>query len=153
MSDRAPDRSHTAPPGELLLAPGVAVREADLRFTFSRSSGPGGQAVNKLSTKAELRVAIQNIHGLDDTAIARLRRLAGRRLTSEDDIVIQSDQSRSQRMNRNHCIDRLKELVLRAVTVPKRRKKTKPSRAANERRLKQKREQSEKKSLRQSKPQ
>jgi ribosome-associated protein len=137
------------PDNRIPLAPGVSIAPSDVQVSFSRSSGPGGQAVNKLSTKAELRVALATIDGLDEAAIARLRRLAGQRLTSEDVIIIQADSNRSQRRNREEAMDRLREMVLRAATPPKRRKKTRPSRGAVERRLQHKREQSEKKQRRQ----
>ena len=133
---------------DLQLAPGVWIAPGDVRVSFSRSSGPGGQAVNKLSTKAELRVSLDAIAGLTDDALLRLRRLAGQRLTDEDEIVIQADTNRSQRRNRDEAIDRFRQLVLRAATPPKRRKKTRPSRAVIERRLQAKREQSERKKRR-----
>src|SRR5690606_23893594 len=78
------------------FAPGVSVARSDLRFTFSRSGGPGGQAVNKLSTRAELRVAVDAIEGVDDAAAARLRRLAGKRLNQSDEIVLHAETYRSQ---------------------------------------------------------
>ncbi len=130
------------------LAPGVTIAPADVRVSFSRSGGPGGQAVNKLSTKAELRVHLVAIQGLSDAAMVRLRRLAGQRLTQEDELVIHADTNRSQRRNREEAMDRFRELVLRAATPPKRRKKTKPSKGAIERRLQAKREHSEKKQRR-----
>lgn len=135
-------------PGAIQLAPGAWIMPDRLRLSYARSSGPGGQSVNKVNTKAELRVSVMDIQGLHDTAAARLRRLAGSRLTQDDELVIQADTSRSQRQNRMECEDRLRELLLRALTPPKPRKKTKPSKAAKERRLKAKREQSEKKSRR-----
>lgn len=133
---------------DIALAPGVRIAPVDVRVSFSRSSGPGGQAVNKLSTKAELRVSLSAIQGLAEPALARLRRLAGQRLTDADELVIHADTHRSQRRNREEAMERFRELVLRAATPPKRRKKTKPSRAVIERRLQAKREQSEKKQRR-----
>lgn len=138
-----------SPDNSISLAPGVTVAPADIQVTFACSSGPGGQAVNKLNTKAELRVRLDAIAGLNDAAIARLRRLAGQRLTQEDEILIHADTNRSQRRNRDEAMERLRELVLRAATPPKRRKKTRPSRSAVERRLQAKRERSEKKQRRQ----
>ncbi|MBT8486729.1 MAG: aminoacyl-tRNA hydrolase [Phycisphaerales bacterium] len=144
--------SETVPPEESpsteRLAPGVWVARNDLRFTFTRSQGPGGQAVNKLSTAAQLRVPVDAIRGLDERALRRLRRLAGRRLTADDEIMIQSQESRSQLKNRQRCMERLRSLVLHARVVPKIRKKTKPSRAMIQRRLDAKRRLKEKKSRR-----
>src|SRR5262245_22614786 len=119
-----------------------------LRFDFSRASGPGGQAVNKISSRAQLHVAIADIRGLDQHAAARLRRLAGRRLTLDDELVIQAQTHRSQHDNKQECIDRLSDLVAAALVRPKARKKSKPSRGMIERRLESKRRQSHKKNLR-----
>lgn len=132
------------------LGPRASVRSDNLRFTFSRSSGPGGQNVNKVNTRAELRVSVVDLRGLDEGARLRLRALAGRRLTADDQIVLASDEHRSQRANKETCLDRLRELVLQALVVPRRRRKTKPSRASRERRLEGKRRESEKKSQRRS---
>jgi ribosome-associated protein len=130
------------------IAPGVRIAPGGRRFTFSRSSGPGGQAVNKLSTRATLRVAVADLRGLDEHAAHRLRTLAGARLTQGDEIVISSDTSRSQLDNKNACVARLAAMVRQALVRPKIRKKRKPTRSMIEKRLKSKRRQSEKKSLR-----
>lgn len=116
---------------------------------FVRSSGPGGQSVNKLSTKAELRLPLHTLRNISDAALSRLRRFAGQRLTQNDELLIQAEDSRSQRENRDACFARLRTLVIKAATLPKKRKKTRPGRAARERRLKQKKEQGEKKQRRQ----
>jgi ribosome-associated protein len=134
------------------LAPGVFVRPEHLDYSFVRSSGPGGQAVNKLNTAVQLRVAIGAIEGLTGRAVDRLRRMAGQRLTNDDELLIQAQTHRSQLENRRACLQRLRHLVTEAVREPKRRKKTRPSRAMIERRLKQKKEQSEKKSRRRWSP-
>jgi len=126
------------------------VHRSDLHFSFSRSSGPGGQNVNKLSTRAELRILILKIVGLDDHAAQRLRVMAGRRLTQDDEIALVADGSRSQLDNKAETIKRFTELVLQAMVRPKTRRKTKPSRGAKERRLSGKKREGEKKSLRQT---
>ena len=130
------------------IAPGVRIAPGGLRFTFSRSSGPGGQAVNKISTRATLRVAVADILGLDDHAAHRLRTAAGARLTKGDEIVISADTSRSQLDNKNECIARLAAMVRQAMVRPKIRKKRKPTRSMIEKRLKSKRRHSEKKGQR-----
>lgn len=122
----------------------------DLRFTFARSGGPGGQAVNKISTKANLRVRVGDIHGLDGAAAARLRKAAGRRLTQNDELLISAESHRSQLSNKLECLDRLQQLIAAALIVPKQRRKKKPTRAMIEKRLAGKRQRSEKKKLRQS---
>jgi ribosome-associated protein len=140
------------PPNAEPLAAGVWVHPEDLRYRFTRSSGPGGQAVNKLSTRAELRVAVAAVRGLDDDGRGRLRRLAGRRLTADDEILLHADTHRSQLDNRRACLERLRDLVTRAARRPKRRRRTRPSRAMIERRLTAKRRTSEKKQQRRAPP-
>lgn len=134
------------------FALGVWIERDALRFGFSRASGPGGQAVNKISSRAQLHVSIRDIHGLDDHAAARLRRLAGRRLTQDDELLIQAQTHRSQHDNKQECIDRCSELVRAALVRPKPRKKSKPTRGMIERRLESKRRQSQKKGSRRGRP-
>jgi ribosome-associated protein len=127
------------------LAPGVWVARSDLQFVFVRASGPGGQAVNKLSTQAQLRVPMSAIAGLGARATGRLRRLAGQRLTKTDELLFQAQTHRSQLDNRRACLQRLRELVIAALKEPRPRKKTRPTRAMIEKRLAAKRKQAEKK--------
>jgi ribosome-associated protein len=125
------------------LAPGVTAPASALRWQFARSSGPGGQNVNKVNTKAELWVPVNSISGMTFRAIARLRALAGRRLTISDEIHIAADTERTQESNRAAAQERLRELLIQAMHEPKPRRKTKPSRAAKQRRLDSKRHRSE----------
>ena len=127
------------------LAPGVWVREADLSFAFIRSSGPGGQAVNKVNSAVQMRLPLTAIQGLNEAAVLRLRRLAGQRLTRADELLFQARTHRSQFDNRRACLERLIELVAKAATPPKTRRKVKPTRGMIERRLTAKRRLSEKK--------
>jgi ribosome-associated protein len=120
----------------------VTVASGDARFSFSRSSGPGGQAVNKLSTRAELRVRVEAIIGLSELVQQRLRTLAGRRLTGGDEILITAESERSQLDNRRACVERLRALVTEALAVPKPRRPTKPSRGSVQKRLDTKRRRS-----------
>jgi ribosome-associated protein len=133
----------------ITLAPGVTIPESALRLQYSRSGGPGGQNVNKVNTRVQLWVPLTAITGLSDNAVSRLRTLAGSRLTIADDIHIAAETERTQERNRQAVLDRLRELILTAVKEPRRRRKTKPSRGAKERRLKGKRLRSEIKSRRQ----
>ena len=135
-------------PGRIELAPGAWARESDLRFTFVRSSGPGGQSVNKLSTKAQLRIAVTAIKGLDGAARDRLRALAGRRLVGDDELLLTTDAHRSQQANRRTCLDRLASLVGEAAVAPAPRRPTKPTRASVTRRLETKRRKSQQKQAR-----
>ncbi len=128
------------------------IAPADAKFSFSRSGGPGGQAVNKLSTKAEMRVKVEAIAGLSGSTQARLRRLAGRRLTLRDELLIQSDTHRSQIDNKRACIDRLRTLVVEALNPPKPRKRKRISRAMVQKRLDTKRRRAKKKTARRWRP-
>ncbi|MEM1330491.1 MAG: peptide chain release factor-like protein [Planctomycetota bacterium] len=137
------------------VAPGVFVPEAALRFRYDASSGPGGQHANKVSTRAHLAVRLTDIPVSHPTR-ARLARLGRRWLTPPDaspedplaELRFVSGSQRSQRQNAHECLERLRELVLRAVNPPKPRRPTKPSRGSIERRLKAKKEQSDRKRLR-----
>ena len=132
----------------LATIPGVLIRPGGVRFVFSRSSGPGGQAVNKVSSRATLRICVGDIRGLDELARARVRLLAGSRLTHDDEILISAETSRSQLDNKRFCAERLRDLIIRARIRPKKRKKSRPSRSMIEKRLEGKRRQSHKKNLR-----
>ena len=145
--DPAPQQPAPAAAG-LEIAPGVFVNESDLRFQYARSSGPGGQNVNKLNTKAELWVPIGAIRGLREDAVQRLIALAGKRLTRENEIHIAADTARTQESNRDAVMQRLRELLVQAMHRPKKRKPTRPSAGAKRRRLQEKKQRSEKKSRR-----
>lgn len=143
-----PPRPRQPPPTEgVQLAPNVRVREAALVFTYVASPGPGGQNVNKRATKAQLRLALADL-ALPPAAEARLRALAGGTLTDAGDLLIASDEHRSQRRNRDACLERLADLVRRAMIAPKRRKATKPTRGSVERRLSEKQRRGDTKRLR-----
>ncbi len=129
------------------IAPGVRIPEAVARFSFASSSGPGGQNVNKRATKAELRIALADLP-IPPDARARLETLAGRRLTDAGELVITSDEQRSQAQNRAACLQRLRELLVQALVRPKRRRATRPSRGSVERRLESKRSVSRRKQSR-----
>ena len=130
------------------LAAGVSVPDGAIRFQYARSSGPGGQNVNKVNTKAELWVPVMAISGLSDAARARLRQFAGKRLTQVDKIHIAADTERTQESNRTAVLDRLRELVEKAVHEPKRRRKTKPSAGSRRRRIEAKKKRGETKANR-----
>lgn len=126
--------------GGVEIGPGIVVPESALRFTFSRSSGPGGQNVNKLSTRARMHLSLAALVGVvRPDVIDRLRENAGpSRVTDAGEIVITSDESRSQSMNRQGCLERLRELIVRSLHAPKIRRATKPSRGSKRRRLEDK---------------
>ncbi|WBU90521.1 alternative ribosome rescue aminoacyl-tRNA hydrolase ArfB [Cellulophaga omnivescoria] len=107
----------------------------ELQFKAVRSSGAGGQHVNKVSTKIELTYDLQNSTAVTDKEKERLLLKLSNRLTKENVLLLQCDDSRSQHKNKELAIKRFLELVKSALIVPKKRKKTKPSRSAIEKRL------------------
>ena len=108
--------------------------EGALRFRFVRSSGPGGQNVNKVATAVQLHVTLVDL-GLAPDVLARLRQHAGKRVNTAGELVISAQRFRTQERNRADALERLGEMIARARIVPKLRKATKPTRAAKERRL------------------
>jgi ribosome-associated protein len=113
----------------------VVIPESDFTVSFVRGAGPGGQNVNKVATAAQLRFDLGRTTLLDERAKARLRALAGQRLTGAGDILIIARNHRTQEANRREALARLQDLIARALKVPKPRRATRPTRAANERRL------------------
>ena len=107
----------------------------ELEISFVRSTGPGGQNVNKVATAAQLRFHVGRSTRLDAAAKQRLRRLAGRRLTDADEILIIARSFRTQEGNRRDALERLTALIEAARRAPVPRKATRPTRASKERRL------------------
>ena len=120
----------------------------EFQFTFARSSGPGGQNVNKLNTKALLRWPIRRSKSVPDDVRQRLTAKYRRRVTEEGDFLVVSQRFRDAGRNVADCIEKLRQMLLSVADPPKRRKSTRPSRASVRRRLDQKRKQSEKKQRR-----
>ncbi|MCG6872731.1 MAG: aminoacyl-tRNA hydrolase [Gammaproteobacteria bacterium] len=116
----------------------IELAEEELQFRFVLASGPGGQNVNKVASAAQLRFDTASA-ALPDPVRARLRALAGRRLTREGEIVITAKSYRTRERNRHDAIERLLSLIRQAARPPRTRKKTRPPRASKERRLQEKR--------------
>lgn len=121
------------------VTPTISLRDDELQFQFKLASGPGGQNVNKVATAAELRFDVAGSPSLPEAVRARLRALAGSRMTQEGELLITARRFRSQERNRQDAIERLSALIQKAAEPPKPRIKTKPSRAAKQRRMDEKR--------------
>ena len=131
------------PNSPLELAPGVWAEPRGLRVTFSRAGGPGGQNVNKLNTKALLWLELSALRGMSDRARARLLTLAAPHITAAGEIHLWSATYRTQERNRQSVFEKLRELIVRALVEPKRRRKTRPTAGSRARRLESKRMRSE----------
>ena len=121
----------------------IAIADEELSLRFVRSSGPGGQNVNKVATAVQLRFDAAGSPSLPAEVRARLMRLAGQRLTEDGVLIIDARRFRTQARNRQDALERLKALICRAAEKPKPRKKTRPTRASKQRRLDDKRHRGE----------
>jgi ribosome-associated protein len=130
----------------------ISIEDEELDESFIRSSGPGGQNVNKLATAVQLRFDARRSPSLRNDVAIRLQRLAGRRLTRDGVIVITAQRHRTQERNRQDARDRLFELIREAATPPTIRRPTKPTRASRERRIESKKHRSTIKGQRSGKP-
>ena len=136
----------------LVVTPTLSIDDAEIEEQFIRSSGPGGQNVNKVETAVQIRFDAANSKALSRDVFNRLRTLAGSRMTRDGIIVLTAQSHRSQDRNRKDARNRLAALIARALVPPKRRKPTKPSRAAKQQRLDTKKKRSLVKKSRRQKP-
>jgi ribosome-associated protein len=132
----------------LRINPEISIDEDELTIDFIRSSGPGGQNVNKVATAAQLRFDVFASPTLPEHVKPRLAALAGSRLTNDGVLIIDARRHRTQARNRQDALDRLAELIRQAAHVPRRRRKTRPTAGSRERRLDTKRRHGENKRLR-----
>lgn len=140
-----PPRSNEREESGWLVAGSVRIPLSELRFTFARSSGPGGQNVNKVSSKAQMRWPVAASASLPDEVKERFLKLHASRITSRGELLLSSQRSRDQARNIDDCLEKLRELIAQAAKRPRTRRKTKPGRGAIERRLRSKRTRSARK--------
>jgi ribosome-associated protein len=126
----------------------IYINESEVKESFIRSSGPGGQHVNKVATAVQLRFNAKNSGNISAKVYNRLRAIAGSKLTEDGNLIIVSREHRSQSQNRRVALDKLISLLQQAAKKPKHRTPTRPSQASVEKRLRNKRLQSEKKKSR-----
>jgi ribosome-associated protein len=134
------------------ITPAIFLNESEIYLDFIRSSGPGGQNVNKVATAVQLRFDVAGSPSLTDDIRQRLISLAGKRITESGILIINAERFRTQGSNRQDAIERLVKLIRKAADKPVIRHKTRPTLASKIRRLETKRRQSETKKLRRSKP-
>ncbi len=122
----------------LIISPDLVIPDEELEWKFIRSSGPGGQNVNKVASAAQLRFLLPLNSSLGAAVRNRLRRLAGSKLVDDGSILFKSMSERSQEQNRRAALDRLEALIRAALVEPKIRKKTRPTKGSKERRIESK---------------
>src|SRR5262245_13285641 len=130
----------------------ISIDESEIEESFVRSSGPGGQNVNKLSTAVQLRFDVRHSPSLPNDVAVRLMRLAGKRMTKDGVLVLIAQNHRTQERNRAEAQARLIDLIREAAVRPVPRRTTKPTKASKQRRIESKKHRSGVKALRQSKP-
>jgi ribosome-associated protein len=130
----------------------ISIDEREIEESFVRSSGPGGQNVNKLATAVQLRFDVRRSPSLSNDVALRLMRLAGKRMTKDGVLVIIAQRHRTQERNRADALDRLVTLIREAATPPVPRRATKPTKASREKRLEGKKVRSNIKGLRRTTP-
>jgi len=127
----------------------ITISADHIKIRYIRSRGPGGQNVNKVSTRAQLMFDLKNCDVIPDAARKRLAKSAGRRLTEQGILIMESDRFRHQGRNRQETLNRLAQLIRKALVAPKVRRATKPTASARRRRLADKKHRGKIKSLRQ----
>ena len=136
----------------IAVTPSLSIDDNEIQFRFVRASGPGGQNVNKVSTAVQVRFDVGNSSSLPVDVRMRLIRLAGNRINQAGILIIEARRFRTQEQNREEAVARLVGLVRGAAEKPKTRKKTKPTRASQERRIAGKKRRGETKELRRRGP-
>lgn len=141
MTDRP--KTETSKTDNIEITPSISLPAQELQFRFIRAAGPGGQNVNAVATAAQLRFDLLGSPSLPEAVRRRAMTLAGRRLSQDGVLVIEAKRFRTQTQNRDDAIARLVALLKQAAVAPKYRRKTRPGRAAKERRLTEKKQRSD----------
>jgi len=136
----------------IIITPTLSLSDSDVTLDFIRSSGPGGQNVNKVATAVQLRFDLRNSPSLSAEVKERLGRLAAGRLTDDGVLLIEAKRYRTQEQNRNDALFRLTTLIQKALEVPKKRRPTRPTLASKTERIQTKKRRGAVKQLRRSAP-
>ena len=132
----------------MLRVADIHIPDDELNFQYARSSGAGGQHVNKVNSKVILRWNPDESNSLRPSAIARFKKIWAARLSTKGEVVLSSDRHRDQIRNREEVLSRLAEMIEKSLNPPKKRRPTKPSRSSIERRLKEKKQRAQQKKSR-----
>ncbi len=133
---------------DIVVTNAIRIPRSELSFQFSRSGGPGGQNVNKVNTRVQLRWNVDETAALDDEVRQRVHSLHRRRINGDGELLITSQRYRDQPRNIDDCIEKLRELIAAAAVKPSRRRATKPTKGSQRRRLQGKKEHSQRKESR-----
>lgn len=128
---------------DLIITPRIAISDEELQFSFARSSGPGGQNVNKVNSKATLRWNPTVSTALPDDVRARFLATYASRITNDGEVVITSQESRDQPKNIAICLEKLRGMIQQVLKAPKKRRPTKPTKGSKQRRLNEKKQRAE----------
>ncbi len=137
-----------APDDCLVVNDLVSIPLSEFDFEYMRSSGPGGQKVNKTSTKVRLRWKVVESPSLDGGLLERIQANYRSRITGDGEFLVTSQRTRDRESNRTDCLEKLAEMIRQVASPPKKRRPTRPTRGSKERRLKTKKQRSQRKELR-----
>ncbi|GIS63600.1 MAG: hypothetical protein CM1200mP2_58250 [Planctomycetaceae bacterium] len=142
--------THTPPAsdGHLIVDSRVSIPLTEFDFEYMRSSGPGGQKVNKTSTKVRLRWSVVDSPSIDEALRQRVGETFRTRITADGEFLVTSQRTRDREANRSDCLEKLAEMIPQVSAPPRKRRPTRPTRASKERRLKQKKQRSRRKQMR-----
>ncbi len=132
----------------LIVNDRMSIPMSEFDFEYMRSSGPGGQNVNKTSTKVRLRWRVVESPSLDDGVLERIQANYRSRITGDGEFLVTSQRTRDRESNRADCLEKLAEMIRQVASPPKKRRPTRPTRGSKERRLKNKKQRSQRKELR-----